>query len=73
MYNEPDDDHEGEEDVERKGNGKVWKGGRHNKDWDRPRAPIDEKYTHRCVDDVSPELYRRFVDNSNTHPMNQGT
>ena len=70
VQDEPDGDHEGEEDVERKGNRKVWN--------NRPAVAgqlcelVDKHGTHRCTNGVSPRCCCGFVD-SEAHPKTQGT
>ena len=71
VEDEPDDDHEGEEDVERQCDRKVRKS--------EPdaagqfRGLVDKHDTHRYIEDVSLECRRQVVDNVNAYPMSQGT
>ena len=72
MPDEPDNDHEGEEDVERKRNRKVRKG--EVAIFVHPRAVVDEQHTRSYTDNVSlPEFCWRFVEYSDAHPKKQGT
>ena len=71
MQDQSDDDHEGEEDVERKRNRKVRKSG---PDFGGQfRGLVDEDCTRYYIVDVSPEHPRRFMKDSNAHPKSQGT
>ena len=71
VQNEPDDDHEGEEDVERQRNRKVWKAEPDTAG--QIRGLVDEHDTHRYIEDVSLGCRRRFVNNPNAYPTSQGT
>ena len=67
----PDNDHEGEDDVERKRKRIVWNSG--PRVGIRCRALVDVHDTHRYIVDVSLKCRRRSVENSNTYPTSQDT
>ena len=71
MLDEPDDDHEGEENVERKRNGKVRKGGPLKVVGRRALVDVHDAYGY--ITDVSPEYCHRFVEKSNAYLTTQGT
>ena len=77
MHDEPGDDHQGEEDVERNGNGDVWNAdlAEDNGPHSLPSVTLGDDYqeAHRYIDDVSPDRYCLFVENSNAYPKRQGT
>ena len=78
MQDEPGDDHEGEEEVERNGNRKVWNtevdGDRVPDVAARSRGSADESHdTRRYINDVTPHFHDRIAENLNAHPERQGT
>ena len=77
MQDEPRDNHEGEEDVERNRDRKVWKtevdDGTVPDTAIRLRCLADERDTHPYIDGVNPEYRCRFVGDVSTHLQSQGT
>ena len=74
MQDEPDDNHEGEKDIECNRNRKVWK--TEVIDGSTPdtveRGSLQQD-THHYIDGVSSRRRDQFVGGQNTYPSSQGT